>query len=87
MDTDQPTVSNLLKDRVQDFLVDRLITFLGLLSHDVSIIVRPAPAWRLRQVHVVSGVEYAGTIPLSTGQKPAQRGTARKDDKKRVAVV
>jgi predicted XRE-type DNA-binding protein len=87
LDTDQPTVSKLLKHRIQDFSVDRLITFLGLLSQDVSIVVHPAPAGRLGQVRVVSKTEFNGTIPSSEGRSPAKKATYTKSKKKLVAVA
>ena len=40
---DQPKVSALVRGRLDQFSIDRLIRFLNRLGHDVEIIVRPGP--------------------------------------------
>lgn len=43
---DQPKVSKLLRGRLQEFSVDRLLRFLNALDQDVEITVKPKPRSR-----------------------------------------
>jgi predicted XRE-type DNA-binding protein len=42
--TNQPTVSDLMRDKLSRFSLSRLIEFLTVLGQDVEISVRPRPA-------------------------------------------
>lgn len=51
--TDQPTLSKVLRGRMESVTIDRLADWLTALGHDVEIIVRPAPRPRRRgRLHV-----------------------------------
>src|SRR5258708_31151465 len=41
--TDQPTLSKVLRGRLESITIDRLTSWLTLLGRDVEIIVRPTP--------------------------------------------
>src|SRR5258708_29056369 len=41
--TDQPTLSKVLRGRLESVTIDRLTSWLTLLGRDVEIIVRPTP--------------------------------------------
>jgi transcriptional regulator with XRE-family HTH domain len=51
--TDQPTLSKVLRGRMESVTIDRLAGWLTALGHDVEIIVRPASRSRRRgRLHV-----------------------------------
>src|SRR5208282_2220400 len=41
--TDQPTLSKVLRGRMESVTIDRLAGWLTALGHDVEIVVKPAP--------------------------------------------
>jgi predicted XRE-type DNA-binding protein len=55
--TDQPTLSKVLRGRMESVTIDRLAHWLTALGRDVEITVRPAP--RSRRVGRLSVVEAA----------------------------
>ncbi|HEX2202188.1 MAG TPA: helix-turn-helix transcriptional regulator [Longimicrobium sp.] len=44
LDTNQPTVSDLVRGRMSKFSLSRLIAFMNALGYDVEIVVRERPA-------------------------------------------
>jgi predicted XRE-type DNA-binding protein len=42
--TDQPTLSKVLRGRMESVTIDRLANWLTALGRDVDIVIRPAPA-------------------------------------------
>jgi len=44
--TDQPTLSKLLRGRMEGVTIDRLVNWLNALGQDVEMTVRPAPESR-----------------------------------------
>lgn len=44
---DQPKISALIRGRLKDFSIERLIKFLNILGNDVEITVKPKPENRL----------------------------------------
>ena len=56
--TNQPTVSDLMRGKMSKFSLERLITFLAALDHEVEITIRPrAAAASSRPVRVAVGKE------------------------------
>lgn len=52
LDTNQPTVSDLMRGKLSKFSLGRLLTFLNALGKDVEIRVRPADGNRAGRVMV-----------------------------------
>ncbi len=52
--TDQPTLSKVLRGRMESVTIDRLAHWLTALGQDVEITVRPAPATRPGRLHVAA---------------------------------
>jgi predicted XRE-type DNA-binding protein len=50
--TDQPTLSKVMRGRMESVTIDRLAGWLTALGHDVEIVVRPAPRRRRGRLHV-----------------------------------
>lgn len=52
LDIDQPKVSALSCDRLRNFSIERLISFLNKLDHDVEIVVKKRPTRRKSHGHL-----------------------------------
>jgi predicted XRE-type DNA-binding protein len=54
---DQPKISNLIRGKLSDFSIERLMDFLSSLDQDVIIVVRPAERRRHAGLHVVNEID------------------------------
>jgi predicted XRE-type DNA-binding protein len=57
--TNQPTVSDLVRGKMSKFSIERLITFLAALDHDVEVTISPRVGPPPRPVRVVIGADPA----------------------------